>query len=553
MNVLLVEDDAEMRALLKSVLEIRGHSVAEFGDGESAWQACQTQHFPLLILDCLAPGMAGLELCRRIRSSQTTAASLILVITARTQAGDLEQVLAAGADDYLAKPVDPQLLNVRLTIAEQRVTVLQAQAATLNALRASDVHLNEAQHIAHVGSWHLDLACDKLTWSDEIFRIFELDPAKFDANYATFLNTVHPEDRDLVDLAYFRSIEHRTPYEIAHRLCMPDGRIKWVNERGLAVYDDAGKALFSTGTVQDITAYKKTQEELQFAALVYQAVGEAVMITDSNNLIVAVNPAFTCLTGYTAAEAIGKNPKFQSSGRQGKSFYKAMWHQLNTTGIWEGEIWNRHKDGHEIAVWQLIHTTYDDNGNVLRRVTLLSDVTDQKRAEETIRRHAYYDPLTGVPNRRLFNDRLGMEIKKSHRSGLPMALMFIDLDRFKEVNDTLGHSQGDTLLSEAVHRIIECVRKIDTVSRLGGDEFTVILSELDSTRSVERIAQDIISKLSAPFHLNNETARISASIGITLYPSDATESEALLKNADQAMYAAKRSGRNCFSHFKHTA
>ena len=551
MHVLLVEDDPEMRVLLKTVLELRGHIVTAFGDGESAWLACQERHYPLLILDWLLPGMDGLELCRKVRDHQTLPASLILVITVRTQPGDLEQVLAAGADDYLAKPVDLQLLNIRLTIAEQRVNVLQQQAVAIDALRTSEAHLNKAQRIARIGSWHLDLATDKLTWSDEIFRIFEFAPSRFPANYAAFLNKVHPEDLDLVNHAHFSSVATRTPYEITHRLCMPDGRIKWVNKRGETIYDDVGRALFTTGTVQDISECKQAEKELQFAAQVYQAIGEAVMVTDSSNSIIAVNPAYTRLTGYSAEEAIGQNPRFQRTGRQDHAFYKAMWHKLNTTGIWEGEICNRHKDGHEISMWQLIHTSYDEQGEVLRRVALLSDVTDQKRAEETIRRHAYYDPLTGLPNRRLFYDRLGLEIRKSRRSGLPIALMFIDLDNFKQVNDTLGHSQGDLLLTEAVQRITECVREIDTVSRLGGDEFTVIISELDSSCSVERIAQNIINRLAKPFQLGASVVQISASIGIALHPGDSTDVDTLLKNADHAMYVAKHSGRNRYSHFTH--
>jgi diguanylate cyclase (GGDEF)-like protein/PAS domain S-box-containing protein len=549
LHVLLVEDDPEMLALLKSALEMRGHIVTACGDGESAWLAYQKRHYPLLILDWLLPGMDGLELCRKVRSHPSASASLVLVITVRTQPGDLEQVLAAGADDYLAKPVDLQLLGVRLTIAEQRVTRLREQAATLTSLRTQGEHLDEAQRIAHIGSWNLDLTCNKLSWSDEVFRIFELDPQAFDARYETFLNLVHPADRKQVNQAYSHSVESRTPYEIAHRLLLPDGRIKWLNERGETGYDDYGRALFSAGTVQDITACKRTEEDLQFSALVYHAVGSAVLITDSSDVIIAVNPTYTDLTGYSAEEVIGKNPRFQHSGRQDSAFYKSMWHKLNTTGIWEGEIWNRHKHGHDIAVWQLIHTSYDDNGNVLRRVALLSDVTDQKRAEETIRRHAYYDPLTGLPNRRLFHDRLDLEIRKARRSGMPMALMFIDLDNFKQVNDSLGHHQGDLLLTEAVRRITACVRETDTVSRLGGDEFTVIIPELDSRHSADRIAQKLIRTLAQPFQLGTEIAQISASIGITFFPDDATEMDALLNNADRAMYAAKHSGRNRYSHF----
>jgi len=679
MNILLVENELEIRSLLKSVLEIRGHRVADYQDGESGWAAYQAQGFPLVIADCSLPGRDGLELCQKIRSAPQGYESLILVVTARTRFGNLGQVLAAGADDYLEKPIDLQHLNTRLAIAEQRVSTLQQHAANIESLRKSNELLTEVQRIAQVGSWRHDLRTGELIWSDEIFRIFEIDKATTPATYEMFLSTIHPEDRDRVNQAFNNSVANRKPWEMIHRLRMPDGRIKWVNERCETLYDDLGKPLFTAGAVQDITDHKQeedalreneqrwslaleggeycvwdwnlqtgevilckagkamfgfaddeigndmaewearvhpedmphwtevlrtffhnkadkfsieyrvrckdgswkwmlthgivasradngmvlrmigthaditerknTEQELQFAASVYQAIGEAVMITDSSNRIIAVNQAFTQLSGYMPVEAIGKTPDFMCSGRHDEAFKQAISHKLNTTGIWEGEIWNRRKNGEEYAVWQLIRTIYDDKGNVLRRVALFSDVTDQKRAEETIRRQAYYDLLTGLPNRRLFQDRLGLEIKRANRANLPIALLFIDLDRFKEVNDTLGHDVGDILLQEAARRISTCVRESDTVARLGGDEFTVILSELPDTRHTDDVAQKIVIRLAEPYHIDGETVRVSASIGITLYPNDANGIGALMKNADQAMYIAKSKGRNQFSHF----
>ena len=194
----------------------------------------------------------------------------------------------------------------------------------------------------------------------------------------------------------------------------------------------------------------------------------------------------------------------------------------------------------------------DEQGRKYKLTGVSQDITEKKRSEEMIWQQANFDPLTGLPNRRMFQDRLEHEIKKSHRDGSPLALMFIDLDKFKEVNDTLGHDKGDILLTEAAQRIAGCVRESDTVARLGGDEFTVILSELDDPSSIERIAQAIINALVAPFHLGEETAFVSASIGITLYPDDATNLEMLMSNADQAMYASKSAGRNRFSYFTHS-
>jgi diguanylate cyclase (GGDEF)-like protein/PAS domain S-box-containing protein len=296
-------------------------------------------------------------------------------------------------------------------------------------------------------------------------------------------------------------------------------------------------------------ALKERHEELQLAAMVYQNSSEAMTVTDSNGAIVSVNPAFTEVTGYTLEEVVGRNTSMLSSGRHDHAFYQAMWNEINTTGHWQGEIWNRRKNGELYLEWITINTIYHNDGSAHRYVSLFSDITKKKESEELIWQQANFDTLTGLPNRHMFYDRLEQAIKKSHRSGLPMALMLLDLDHFKEVNDTLGHAQGDVLLVEAARRIAEYVRESDTVARLGGDEFTVILSEVEDVNSVERIAQNIIERLAAPFQLLQETAFVSASVGITLYPNDAQNVDTLIKNADQAMYLAKNSGRGRFSYF----
>ncbi len=226
-----------------------------------------------------------------------------------------------------------------------------------------------------------------------------------------------------------------------------------------------------------------------------------------------------------------------------------MWKVIDTTGHWQGEILNKRKNGEIYPQWLTINTIYNPDNSVYRRVTLFSDISQKKQSEQIIWQQANFDPLTDLPNRRMFHDRLAQEIKKSHRAGLPLALMFLDLDHFKEINDTLGHNTGDLLLIETARRIAECVRESDTVARLGGDEFTVILSEIDDLNCVERIARLIVQKLSEPFQLHNEITYVSVSIGITLYPDDAVAIEDLLKHADQAMYASKNQGRNSYNYF----
>ena len=301
--------------------------------------------------------------------------------------------------------------------------------------------------------------------------------------------------------------------------------------------------------VKDITELKQTQAAQKLAALVYQSSSEAMIVTDADNRILAVNPAFTETTGYALEEVAGQLPSVLASGNQSDQFYAELWAELNASGSWRGEIWNRRKSGEVYAEQLTINTIYQPDGSVHRRVALFSDVTEQKKSEEIIWRQANFDVLTGLPNRRMFRDRLDQEMKKSHRTNEPMALLFIDLDRFKEVNDSLGHHVGDQLLVEAAQRLTRCVRETDTVARLGGDEFTVILPQFGEPAHLERIAQDIISKLAEPYLLGSEMVYVSASIGVTVYPNDGVQLEQLLRNADQAMYAAKDHGRNRYSFF----
>jgi diguanylate cyclase (GGDEF)-like protein/PAS domain S-box-containing protein len=310
-----------------------------------------------------------------------------------------------------------------------------------------------------------------------------------------------------------------------------------------------GDEEYNCGFARDITKRKQVEEELQLSSMVLQTSSEGMLVTDENNQIISVNPAFSKITGYSFEEVKGKDPRMFRSDRHDQAFYQAMWHAIVTTGQWQGEIWDKRKNGEVYAKWLTINTLRNKDGAIHRYMALFSDITEKKKSEELIWRQANFDTLTGLPNRDMFRDRLGQEVKKTVRANLPLALLLVDLDQFKEVNDTLGHAMGDMLLKEAARRIGACVRESDTVARLGGDEFTIILSEISGNSHVEAVAQKVIEKLAEPFQLGREIAYVSASIGITLYPNDATDIEVLMKNADQAMYVAKNRGRNRFSYF----
>jgi diguanylate cyclase (GGDEF)-like protein/PAS domain S-box-containing protein len=305
-------------------------------------------------------------------------------------------------------------------------------------------------------------------------------------------------------------------------------------------------------SVRDITQRSLAEDELRLAASVFEASSEAILITDEQNRIIAANPAFVELTGHSLAAVLGRDPSLLKSGRHDETFYRAMWQSLRSGGTWHGELWNRRQNGEEFIARLTINTVREASGNIHRYIALFSDITQKKLAEETIWQQANYDILTNLPNRRLLRDRLQQELKRMQRAGQMLALFFIDLDRFKEVNDTHGHDFGDMLLIEAARRVSECVRDTDTVARLGGDEFTVTLLNLVDMSRVEEVGRSILEALARPYHLGRETAYLSASVGITVYPGDGDDLETLLKNADQAMYVAKAQGRNRLSYFTRT-
>ncbi|SFR48744.1 PAS domain S-box-containing protein/diguanylate cyclase (GGDEF) domain-containing protein [Marinobacter daqiaonensis] len=293
-------------------------------------------------------------------------------------------------------------------------------------------------------------------------------------------------------------------------------------------------------------ALAQSRQHLQLAERVIESSLEGIIITDPELRIQFVNPAFTQLTGYQPDEVIGRSPKLLSSGRHDSSFYHQMWSELDTTGSWRGEIWNRRKTGEVYLELLTITAIRDDEGQITHYAGLFTDITQNRINEDRIRQLAYYDALTGLPNRRLLEDRLEHAIRHAHRKQQMLAIMFLDLDHFKTVNDTHGHSAGDQLLVEVARRFQSCLREDDTLARLAGDEFIVLLPELDNSEHAKRIASRLIEVNSRPYRFQDNLVRIGTSIGISLYPLDGETAEVLMQAADGSMYEAKASGRNQF-------
>lgn len=553
----------------------------------------------------------------------------------------------------------------------QRLGDALSSLLTLRDLRKSQVELAEAQRIARLGNWSLDLSTHELTWSDEIYRIYQLDPQQVEASHETFLDTIHPEDRPVVEKTYRDSIRNKKPYDIVHRLLLKDGMVKYVHERGETQYAEDGTPLRSLGTVQDVTdrtlteqALKRsedrwrsitnfspdhillldrdgrivfinhtlpplTREEVigssiydymleafkpaamashrkvletgvptryetsyidsegqlhhfeanvapirgadkhealilsarditerkraeerarQFAAVVENTV-EGVLITDRHNRIIAVNRAFSEITGYTEQEVLSKTPNLLKSQKHEPAFYHAMWQALHDTDLWQGEVWDRRKDGEIFPAWSTISVVRNEAGALTNYVSVFSDISTLKSSQERLDFLAYHDPLTKLPNRLLFSDRLDHALNRAQREDGQVAVLFLDLDRFKNINDSLGHPIGDALLQQVAERLTVLLRKEDTVARLGGDEFIILIEDLNQPQSVASLAQKIIGAFLPPVHIDGHELHVTVSIGISVYPRDGSDSATLIKNADAAMYRAKEFGRNNYQFY----
>jgi len=327
-----------------------------------------------------------------------------------------------------------------------------------------------------------------------------------------------------------------------------DGSLFWCMVSGYAL--DQNRA--NEGSIwvyADITARKEAEEKLRLSATVLEHIADGVMVIDTAGKIVAVNPAFSQITGYTEQEALGRDRSLTRSGRHDDGFYQALWDELVQTGFWRGEIWNLRKSGELYLEWLTLSAVRDNRGQTTHYVGVASDITLVKEAQEKLDHLAHHDPLTALPNRLLFHDRLQHALQRAARMGEKLALLFIDLDRFKNVNDTLGHHIGDELLKQVARCLSEKLREGDTLARLGGDEFIVLLENVDGEFGASLVADKLVTMFEQPFMVAGHELFVTCSVGISLFPADATDLNMLIRNADVAMYQAKARGRNGYSFY----
>ena len=413
------------------------------------------------------------------------------------------------------------------------------------SIRSSEERLKLALWASGDGMWDWNIDEDK------VYRTDLIGNRSISDGDATLIDNIHPEGKYRVKQALAYHLKGRTPfYEAEYRVEQTPGNWIWLLDRGKVVEVNAKEEpIRMTGTHKDITKRKTTEDSLRLSAQVLHSMNEAVVVGSLDYKIASVNPAFTLITGYAADDVMNRPFLYLTRGRYKRQFYETIEKQLLNDKRWSGEIKVRTRTGRNILVWLEINQVIDSKEEASHFVAVFTDITDRKKAEEDLRVLASYDTLTGLPNRTLFHDRLAHAIHQAHRSKNIVGLMFLDLDRFKHINDSMGHHVGDLLLKAVASRLKNSVREGDTVARLGGDEFTIIIEGANKTKVATIISEKLIRAFQTPFLLDDKVLTISPSIGISIYPDDAEDSSSLIKYADTAMYHAKSSGRNNFQFY----
>lgn len=418
----------------------------------------------------------------------------------------------------------------------------------LISFQESQKQLVQAQQIAKMSNWELDAKSLKVVWSDELHALLGTSP-EMRTDLGLLESFVYKPDWPAVQQSLESAIRHNKKHEIEYRIQAADGSLHWVYCKAKNIKDSSGKVIKLSGILQDITERKNKDEKIRLSTTVFENSLEGILITDTNGTIVDVNPAFSEITGYSYNEIVGQNTSIFKSGHQDDDFYAAMWQSLIDSGQWRGEIWNRRKDGSVFPEWENISSVVDEQGNRTHYVSVFSDITQIKSSQLKLDHLAHHDALTDLPNRLLLNERLNQAIRHAKRVSSKLAIFFLDLDNFKHINDSLGHPTGDNLLKNVTGKLLETLRQDDTVARIGGDEFVLLLEDIDRPESAIQMADKLLAIFQHSFDLQDHQIGITASMGICLYPEDGEDAETLLRNADSAMYLAKTEGRNNYQFY----
>ena len=537
--VLIVDDDQFMRVMFRDLLEKGAFRTAQACDGVEALAKFTELQPDLVLLDLLMPKKDGFETCRDIRSLAQGRHTPVLMVTGLDNGELIHRAFEAGATDFLAKSSRPELLVYR-------VRCLLRNGRLLKNLQHSEDRLARVQRIARLGDWEWSPESGKFWKSQEMFNILGTSQDSDPASLQGFLQMVSPRERDLVREGFQRALDDPAGCDFECRIVRGDGseRLVWIYGRREAV-DPAGSARL-VGTLQDVTEVRRAEDRSRMLKEAVDSLQIGITFSDASGRIVYLNPAEARMHGYEVEELIGREARAFASIQTRR---QAPPGNLKEGAAWRRESVNLRRSGEEFPVQLTSIPVRDREQRYLGIVTTCEDISEQKEAEEKINRLAYFDNLTGLPNRGMFLDRLHHSLALAARDGEMLSLVFLDLDNFKDINDTLGHAAGDKLLCDVALRLGACIRESDILARLGGDEFVVLLTSVACQERVSAAVQRMIDIFATPFQIDGRTVYSSASIGIALYPDDSHDASSLFRSADTAMYHAKNEGRAQFRFF----
>ncbi len=546
-RVLLVEDDPGDASLARQALRA---STGPFF--EVVWvttlaetmQALRQNQFDVLLLDLSLPDSTGLPTVYAVR--QEAVELPLVVLTGHDDTSFALQTLEAGAQDYLIKgrfDTDALTRAIRYSIERKRLSVnLQQSHDLLTKLSEQIPGLIFQFKLEPNGRMSFPFA------SKAMFDLYGIEPERVREDASGVFAFQHPEDAAGIQASILQSAGTLQPWHYEYRIILPGQGVRWRRGDARPEKQDDGSILWH-GFITDITESKLIEARLNLAARVFDTTGEAILVTDVEGNIIAVNPAFTHITGYSEAEVLGKNPRLLKSGRHDAAFYREFWGDITGKGEWVGEIWNRRKDGEIYAQWESVSTIKDAAGKTSRYVAVFSDMSEIKKAQDKVEQLAWRDPLTGLANRALFLRQVEQVLASAKRDGRFAAVLLLDLDRFKEINEARGLAIGDALLQAVAERFGQILHTDDLLARLDSDEFAVLLPRLRSSlenagREALAVAEKLRAALREAVDMEGELIHIDASIGIAMLPESQQETAVeVLRQADMAMAKAKAEGR----------
>jgi len=547
LNVLIIEDNpSDFRLIEREITKMAlDHHSERVDTPESLDKALNRENWSLVLSDYNVPGMCFEDTLPILRARYPNMP--ILLVSGSVGEEKAVELLKLGVWDFILKDNLTRLIPA----IERSLREMGERHARMTAeaeLRQSEERLRLALAASKTGVWEWNIQNNETFWSAECFKIAEIPHTK--TRLRDFIKLVHPHDVFRVKHDIARCLASRTLLSSEFRIVTPSGETRWISNLGHPHYDDRNRATRMVGMIQDITDRRESEAQLRRAAAVFTNTQEGVSVTDIHGIILTVNPAFRAITGYDDKDLLGADIALLQSGRHDASFYQRISQTIAEDGFWQGEIWNRRKNGEIFPAWLTISPVCDEQGQAFNYVSTFTDISRIKQSERQLEHLAHHDPLTNLPNRLLLRSRLDHAIDRMERNGGQGALLFLDLDRFKNVNDSLGHPVGDTLLQMVAERLLARLRDTDTLARLGGDEFAVLIEDLPNPQEAASVAQSLIEEMKRPFTLpDGYRLYIGTSVGISIFPDDGRASDPIIRNADAALYQAKGGGRGTFRYY----